>query len=246
MPFQPRTYRNNIQKTGLVSFRVVVKETDLHIQADSDLETYARQRVLHHRDVLEKYIIRYPEFASTLMPWTTNEPKPALIEEMVQAGRRAGVGPMAAVAGAIAARVGMDLLTRSGAVIVENGGDVFLRTTDPVTVGIYSGEDDFAGRLALRAGGGDIPVGICTSSGTIGHSLSHGRADAVCVLASSCALADAAATAIANRVQGAVDIRSAIEWGRNIEEIQGILIVVADKIGAWGEVELVPAEGKKG
>lgn len=242
MPYQPRTYRNNIQKQGLASFRVVVKETDLHIQAEGHLEGYARERVLYHRGVLENYMARYPTFATTLTPWLADEPRPAMIEEMVQAGRRAGVGPMAAVAGAIAAFVGTDLLTRSGEVIVENGGDVFLQTTDPVTVGIYTGSSGFSSRLALRAGGGDAPLGVCTSSGTIGHSLSCGRADAVCVIASSCALADAAATAIGNRVQGGSDIRGAIEWGRKIDEIQGVLVVAGDKIGAWGDIELVQAE----
>jgi ApbE superfamily uncharacterized protein (UPF0280 family) len=217
----------------------LVKETDLHIQADYDLEAWAKERVLHHRDVLEKYLGRYPEFGTTLAPWTKDEPRPAMIEEMVQAGRRTGVGPMAAVAGAIAARVGMDLLNRSREVIVENGGDVFLQTTEPVTIGVYSGEGDFGSRLALRAGGGDAPVGVCTSSGTIGHSLSRGRADAVCVIAGSCALADAAATATGNRVQGEGDIRPAIEWCKKIDEIQGVLIVAGGKIGAWGEVELV-------
>lgn len=246
MPYQPRTYRNQIHKTGLKSFRVVVKETDLHIQAESDLDTYARERILYHRDVLEKYLIRYPEFADTLTPWQADEPRPEMIEEMVQAGRRTGVGPMAAVAGAIAACVGTDLLTRSREVIVENGGDVFLQTTDPVTVGIYSEAPTFGNRLALLAGGGDTPLGVCTSSGTIGHSISYGRADVVCVIASSCALADAAATAIGNRVQGAGDIRSAIEWGGKVEKIQGILIVAGDKMGAWGGIELVSTQGKRG
>lgn len=244
MPHQPRTYRNNIRKPGLTSFRVVVKETDLHIQADHDLEAYARQQVLCHRDVLEKYLARYPQFATTLAPWLSDEPKPVMIEQMVQAGRRAGVGPMAAVAGAIAACVGVDLLTRSKEVIVENGGDVFLQTREPVTVGIFAGETIFGPRLALRTGGWDAPLGVCTSSGTIGHSHSFGRADAVCVIAPSCALADAAATAIGNRVRGGGDIRSAIEWGEKIENIKGILIVAGDKMGAWGDVELVPAGGR--
>lgn len=241
MAYQPRTYRNNIHKQGLTSFRVSVKETDLHIQAERDFTDFARERILFHRDVLERYLNRFPEFAVTLTPWQADEPRPAMIEEMVQAGRRTGVGPMAAVAGVIAASVGTDLLTRSKEVIVENGGDVFLQTTDPVTVGIYSGASTVGNRLALRAGGGDTRLGICTSSGTIGHSFSHGSADAVCVIASSCALADAAATAIGNRVKGGADIRRAIEWGRNIDEIQGVLIVVGDKMGAWGNIELVSA-----
>jgi ApbE superfamily uncharacterized protein (UPF0280 family) len=235
-----------MKKQGLASFRVVVKETDLHIQADRDLASFARERVMAHRDVLEKYAMRYPEFVTTLSPWMENDPKPAIVEEMTQAGRRAGVGPMAAVAGAIAARVGADLLVQSGEVIVENGGDVFLSTADPVTVGVHVGVSSLESKLAIRAGGGNKPAGICTSSGTIGHSLSFGSSNAVCVLSSSCALADAAATAIGNRVRGGDDIRGAIEWGRTIEAVQGIVIVSGEKVGAWGEVELVSFPGKKG
>jgi len=239
MPHQPRTYRNHMQKEGLVSFRVAVKETDLHIQADRDLGNYARERLLLHRDVLEKYALRHPEFVVTLSPWTRNDPMPAIVEEMVHAGRRAGVGPMAAVAGAIAARVGEDLLDRSREVIVENGGDLFLRTRSHVTIGIHAGEVSPASNMLMKAGGGDAPVGVCTSSGIIGHSTSFGRSDAVCVISPSCALADAAATAIGNRVHGGSDIRSAIEWGRKIEEVQGIVIIAGGRIGAWGDVELV-------
>ncbi len=243
---QPRTYRNRIQTPGLVAFQVVVKETDLHIQADRELEAFSRQRVLYHRDILEKYIIRYPEFATTLTPWGGNEPKPAMVEDMVWAGRQAGVGPMAAVAGAIAANVGTDLLTRSKEVIVENGGDVYINTGSPVTIGIYAGKSPIESKLGLLAGGDHMPVGVCTSSGVIGHSLSYGKADAVCAVSPSCALADAVATAIGNRVQRKRDIRSAIDWGREIREVKGIVIIMGDQVGAWGEVELVPVEGKKG
>lgn len=246
MSYQPRTYRNHMQKLGLVSFRVVVKETDLHIQAERNLGDYARERVLRYRDVLEKYSIRYPDFAITMAPWTKDDPKPEIVEDMVLAGRRAGVGPMAGVAGAIAARVGADLLDRSREVIVENGGDVFLKTRETVTIGIYAGQSSPASNMLVRVGGGDAPIGVCTSSGTIGHSVSLGQSDAVCVVSPSCALADAAATAIGNRVRTAGDIRAAIEWARKLEEILGVVIVAGGKIGAWGDVELVPAGRKKG
>lgn len=246
MAHQPRTYRNHMQKQGLVSFRVAVKETDLHIQADRNLDRYARERVLWYRDILEKYSLHYPEFAVTMTPWTKDDPKPGIVEDMVQAGRRAGVGPMAAVAGAIAARVGEDLLARSREVIVENGGDVFLKTCDPVTIGIYAGASSPVSNISMKAGGGDTPVGVCTSSGNIGHSISFGQSDAVCVVSPSCALADAAATAIGNRVRAGSDIRDAIEWAEKIEEVKGVVVIAGGKIGAWGDVELVPAGRKKG
>lgn len=245
MLYQPRTYRNRIRKPGLSAFQVVVKETDLHIQADQELKDHALERVLYHRGVLEKYIVRNPMFATTMAPWPGDEPKPNLVQEMITAGRLSGVGPMAAVAGAVAAKVGIDLLEHSKEVIVENGGDVFLSTIRPVTLGIHAGVSPLGESLAIRIGGG-TPVGVCTSSGTIGHSYSYGNADAVCVISSVCALADAAATAICNRVQGELDIRGAIEWGKNIDGVLGIVIIIGEKMGAWGEVEFVPVKGKKG
>ena len=111
MDYQPRTYRHQVQKKGLVSFQVVVKETDLHIQAERPLAAEARESVLRHRDILENFISLHPAFATTLMPWPDDGPMPGIVREMVAAGREARVGPMAAVAGAIAAGVGRDLLT---------------------------------------------------------------------------------------------------------------------------------------
>ena len=246
MDYQPRTYRNDVSKAGLSTFRVVVKETDLHIQADQPLEAAAKDSILHHRGILENYIRMYPEFATTLAPWPGEGPRPLLIDEMIRAGRLAAVGPMAAVAGAIAACVGSDLLMHCKEVVVENGGDVFIKTRKPLTVGLYAGVSELSLKIGLRAGGGDSPSAICTSSGTIGHSLSFGRADAVCVVSASCALADAAATAIGNHVGGAADIRSAIDWGQRIQGVQGIVIIAGGKMGAWGPLELVSLSGKKG
>ena len=88
-------------------------------------------------------------------------------------------------------------------------------------------------------------MAVCTSSGTVGHSVSFGKADAVCVVSSSCALADAAATAIGNRVAGSADIKDAIQRGKMIPGVGGILIIVGDKLGAWGGIEVVPLPGKK-
>jgi hypothetical protein len=153
---------------------------------------------------------------------------------------------MAAVAGAIAELVGRDLLSRSKQVIVENGGDVFVRTRQPVIMGIYAGSSPLSRHIGLRVGGGGTPVGVCTSSGTIGHSLSLGAADAVCVVSPNCALADAAATAIGNRVNSAADISEAIAFGRGIGNVEGVVIIVGGRIGCWGAVELVPLKVKKG
>jgi ApbE superfamily uncharacterized protein (UPF0280 family) len=230
----------------LTGFRVAVQETDLQIHADLDLTATARELVLQYRGFIETYIARQPIFRDSLTPIRVAGPAPLIVQEMARAAAAAGVGPMAAVAGAIAEHVGRDLLPRTKQVIVENGGDVFARTLQPVIMGVYAGPSPLSGHIGLRIGGGDLPIGVCTSSGTIGHSLSLGAADAVCVVSPSCAVADAAATAIGNRVDSAADISKAIAFGRGIGHVNAVVIIVGDRIGCWGAVELVALKAKKG
>jgi ApbE superfamily uncharacterized protein (UPF0280 family) len=237
--FQERTYRNRV-RTHLHYERIVVQETDLAIYSDTPAGDLARDEVLAQRGYLEGYIAAHPQFASTLTPWPVDVFAPPIVRAMIEAGRNAGVGPMAAVAGAVAEAVGQALLGRIGELVVENGGDIFLNTTHDITLGIFAGSSPLSMQVGLSLAAAAMPLGVCTSSGSVGHSLSLGRADAACVLSRSCGLADAAATAIGNRVRGPTDIQSAINWGRSIPGVLGIVIVAADKIGAWGEVQLVP------
>jgi hypothetical protein len=153
---------------------------------------------------------------------------------------------MAAVAGAIAEHVGLDLLFHTDEVIVENGGDIFLKTHSPVTVGVFAGDSPLSLRIGLRINPKENPLSVCTSSGTVGHSLSFGKADAVCVISRSCSLADAAATSIGNKVESKAHIQRAIDFGKQIEGVMGIVVIVGDAVGAWGEVEMVPLEREKG
>jgi hypothetical protein len=243
--FQPRTYRRLIGGDRLTAFTVTVKETDLQILARSNLEQSARELVLEHRGYLEAYIRQHPAFLSTLAPWPLIGPAPEVVSDMVAAGAAAGVGPMAAVAGAIAERVGRGLSPHSEEVIVENGGDIFINTADAANVALFAGASPLSLRVGVRVVCGSAPLGICTSSGTVGHSLSFGRADAVCVLARSCALADAAATAVGNRVRSKRDIGPAIEHGRSIQGVLGLAIIVGDCLGVWGEMEIIPLQRKK-
>jgi len=146
---------------------------------------------------------------------------------------------MAAVAGAVAEAVGEALLAETDQVIVENGGDIFLWTTRPRVVAVYAGDSPLTGKIGLRVGRVEQPLGLCTSSGTVGHSLSFGKADAAIVLAETAAMADAAATALGNRVQDAGDIESALSWLQGISRALGGVVVVGNSFGAWGEVEVV-------
>jgi ApbE superfamily uncharacterized protein (UPF0280 family) len=247
-----------VKSDGLVSFEVVEKETDLLISVSSPgqaapvtpgvpaapdlsgLEARARESVLNHREELEGYIRANPAFYSSLEPVKAEEEAPAIVRAMAGAASEARVGPMAAVAGAIAEFVGRDLAAPAGEVIVENGGDIFLRTLKKRVIGIYAGDHSpFTGKLAIEVAPAAGGIGVCTSSGTVSHSLSFGRADAVTVISDSAALADAAATAVGNAVKAAGDIALAITRARSIKGVKGVLIIVGDKMGSWGEIKLV-------
>ncbi len=236
--YQPRTYRHWIEGKDLASFNVTVKETDLYIRATSNLEKKARRMVLKYRKQLEQYIEKYPEFLTSLKPLSTPANAPRIALDMIEAGQKAKVGPMAAVAGAVAEYVGKELLEFSPEIIVENGGDIFLKITNKRIVGIYAGNSPLTGKLGLEINPQDTPMGVCTSSGTVGHSLSFGKADAVVVTAGSATLADAAATAICNKVSQPDDINSAIETGREIAGLKCIVIIIGKSIGVWGDVKL--------
>ena len=236
--YQPRTYRHWIEGKDLASFQVTVKETDLYIRAASNLQRKARRIVLKYRRQLEEHIKRNPDFTMSLTPLPVPENSPLIIKQMAEAGQQAGVGPMAAVAGAIAECVGRELLEYSPEIIVENGGDIFIKTARKRTVGVYAGDSPLTRKIGLEISSGDTPLGICTSSGTVGHSLSYGKSDAVVVLSASTALADAAATAIGNKVSQPDDINDALKFGRSIEGLKGIVIIVGKDIGVWGDVKL--------
>jgi hypothetical protein len=236
---EPRTYRRLVRTGRLCAFQVTVKETDLHVQAGSDLTGLTRELVIEERGYLEAYIRTHPEFAATLAPWSADGIVPEVVARMTAAGAAAGVGPMAAVAGAIAERVGQGLLAHSEEVVVENGGDIFMKTTAPATAAIYAGNSPLSLKVGLKIDCGGRPRSVCTSSGTVGHSLSFGKADAVCIVSRSCALADAAATAVGNRVRSARDIPPAIEFARTIRGVEGVVVIVGAQLGAWGDIELV-------
>jgi uncharacterized protein len=238
--YEPRTYRTRMARPGLVGFRVAVKETDLWVLAARDCSAEVRELVVQERQQLEAYIAGHPDFLTALAPWPRDPFAPPVVREMIDAAAVAGVGPMAAVAGALAARVGGQLASSSPEIIVENGGDIFLAIRQPATVALFAGKSPLSHRVGLNIDPGLSPLGVCTSSATVGHSLSFGRADAACVLAPSAALADAAATALGNRVQGSETIAPALSWAATLPEILGAVIIVGEKLGAWGRVELVP------
>jgi ApbE superfamily uncharacterized protein (UPF0280 family) len=234
-----RSYRNNILKNYLKVFNVTVRETDIFVSADSDLTQIAFASVHRLRSSIETYIIAHPEFLTSLNPIPYDELAPDIIREMMRASGKVGVGPMAAVAGAVAEHVGRDLLPHTRNLIIENGGDIYMKSYSDIHVGLFAGRSPLSDRISIKVRKEEMPLGICTSSGTVGHSLSFGCADACCVKSRSVALADAAATAVGNLVKSKQHLRIALEAGMEIEGVLGIAIIVGDQLGAIGDIELV-------
>jgi hypothetical protein len=236
--YERRTYRNLVKTDDLIKFEVIVKETDLLVRTEKDLSRETRESVLKYRHQLEAYIASNPEFQTSLIPVKDDPGVPEIIREMIRTSRLAQVGPMAAVAGAMSESVSKDLLKFSKEVIVENGGDIYLATSKERIIGVYAGDSAFSLKIGIIIAPEETPLGVCTSSGTVGHSLSFGKADAVCILSKSAALADAAATAVGNVVRDKTDIESGLERGREIEGVLGTLIIVGEKMGLWGNIKL--------
>ncbi len=236
--YEPRTYRHWIKDNDLTSFNIVVKETDLYIRASTNLKKKASKLVLKYRNALESYIRQHPTFVTSLEPLPVSNDAPRIIIEMSAAAEKVGVGPMASVAGAISEFVGNELSAFSSEIIIENGGDIYLKSLEKRIVGIYAGKLPITGKIGLEINGQDTPLGICTSSGTVGHSLSYGKADAVVVLSKSATLADAAATAIGNLIVQAGDIPNGLEFANGIDGLKGVIIIKGDKVGLWGDVKI--------
>ncbi|NOQ67216.1 MAG: UPF0280 family protein [Desulfobacterales bacterium] len=240
--YRERTYRDNVTADGLVSSYVSVRETDLHILAARNVEHEAKDKVHQLRNQLENFIAGCPGFLASLLPLDNAPLAPPLIKDMLRAATAADVGPMAAVAGAIAEYVGRDLLdTGLEEVMVENGGDIFLKRNGDCVISIFAGQSPLNEKVGIKVPAASMPVGICTSSGTVGHSLSLGQADSVTVLAASTPLADAAATRLGNEVSagGKENINHALEVARTIPGLLGVVIICGEQMGAWGEIDLV-------
>ncbi len=248
--YSRRVYRKLITRAGLVSTQVTIEETDLHILAERDVTEEATALILQYRTQLKNYIVKNPQFCASLNPLPVDSIAPPLIRDMLRAGVQAGVGPMAAVAGAVAEYVGKGLVGLVGRdVMVENGGDIFLQRTEDCKVAIFAGESPLSYKVGVVIPSLQMPVGICTSSGTVGHSLSMGTADSVTVLSESTPLADAVATRLGNEVgragDGRAGVQNALDIAGEITGIIGVVVICGELMGASGDVELIKIDLQK-
>jgi ApbE superfamily uncharacterized protein (UPF0280 family) len=244
--FDNRTYRVGIPDGELLSFTVTVKETNLYIRANNPDTHRVRDAILAARHSLENYIRNNPKFAETLEPIPDDPLAPPFIRGMIRDARTCVVGPMAAVAGTLAEIAARSLETacgedgRPGEVIVENGGDVYMISHTSRIVSLeWGGDGGASGRMGMEIPPSPDGIGISSSSGAFGHSLSRGSCDLATVVATGGSLSDAGATALGNRVKGPEDIEGAMEGIFQIPGVMGVCVVVGGKIGIRGDIRLV-------
>ena len=236
--FDNREEYRKLVSSQLAQWNTCYKDTELLICAQTDLSEKAYGIVWELRKTLDDFITVHEEFGTSLKPVDPGFDAPAVVQDMCLAAVKADVGPMAAVAGAFAKEVGRRLLETSGEVIIENGGDVWLKTNDLTTVAVYAGNSSLSMKIGITVDAYE-PIAVCTSSGTVGHSTSFGKADAAVVVSYDACLADACATRLGNEIKSARDIEAALDTIYKIDGVVGALAVVGSKCGAVGEIELV-------
>jgi uncharacterized protein len=216
-----------------------LKETIVTISAYEQRQIEAaKSSIREQRKLLEGFIQKDPFFALTLDPYdlpAQSDEVPEIVRQMIRAGNAFGIGPMSAVAGAIA-KFSVEAMIEKGATyaIVDNGGDISILNDVPVLVGIYAGSSPIKD-LALEVPVRDEPLGICTSSGTVGPSISFGCADVAMVISKDPALADAGATALGNAVLPNVSLDECFEAVKK-PGVDGALAIRADELALWGDL----------
>jgi ApbE superfamily uncharacterized protein (UPF0280 family) len=213
-----------------------VKQTIVTVIADEEYHRVCLDAINRARADLELFISRDPYFQATLEPYACPADAPAIVKRMCDATAKVGVGPMAAVAGTIA-EAAVEAMSRAGAryAIVDNGGDIAILNDETATIGIYAGESPIKG-LALEIPPRDRILGVCTSSGTVGPSISFGNADAALIISDDVALADAAATALGNRITDPGSLATAFDFLKKVPAVTGALGIIGDKMATYGKL----------
>jgi ApbE superfamily uncharacterized protein (UPF0280 family) len=259
--YNERFYRSNFATQRFHPLCIQEGESDIWIGWNARGETVdhaelqnAAEKILSslRKDILE-YAKQYPYFLTALEPIPQNDKAPAIIFSMTAAAHAADVGPRASVAGALAEYLGkmLDDQFHFEEIVVENGGDFWLKIQSPLSIGVYAGLSSLSQNLAVVLHPENTPVGLACSSGTVGPSLSYGKADASLVIAKSAAAADAWATALGNRAKSKNDLEEALAllfdgagkyFSHESLKPLGALLIMGDTMAARGNIILGPAQ----
>ncbi|MCK9266112.1 UPF0280 family protein [bacterium] len=236
--FKERFYRDMATSSGLKRYTIKVEETDLLVMSQKFLKREVQGEVVKQRDIIKRYIEENPEFYISFSPLICDT-ESRIIKLMCLSSEMTDTGPMASVSGAIAEVVGEKLFSETDEIFIENGGDIYARMQNEFVVAIYAGTSPFSMRLGIKFKGGLLPLGIATSSGTVGHSFSYGNADAVTVVSRSATFSDGAATYFCNIVKDRIEKDKIEKEIKKFPFIEGMLIIKEREMFLWGNIELI-------
>ncbi|MBW2975631.1 UPF0280 family protein [Candidatus Woesearchaeota archaeon] len=217
---------------------ILYKNSRIKVLTDKKtLVKKAFDELVKQRTLIENYIKKDVLFLSALRPYKIRKDAPKIVRVMAEGADIANVGPMAAVAGAIAESIARRLVQKGAkTAVVENGGDIFAITNKEIIIGLFSGQNKVAEKLAFKLNKDNTPLAICSSSSLLGHSISFGKCDLATVFSRKAHVADAAATAVANKVKCMEDIQKTLNWAVKLKDVQGIIIIKDHKIGMIGDI----------
>ena len=245
MEYRERSYRSRFSDDERRWFCVKFLESDLWIGVDSGsysatMEADAYAMLVDLRRTMDAYLLMDPQYKAALTPYDAGVEAPVILKDMSKVSHKTGIGPMSAVAGAVAWRAADFLMERFGTkeVIVENGGDIYAQALADMDIAVFAGQSPLSEKIGLHIPAACLPLGICTSSGTVGPSLSMGRADAVMIVCKDVMLADSYATAMANRISSVNDLQSVIDRISDTPDILGAIAVKDDRMAITGQFEL--------
>ena len=245
MEYKERSYRSRFSNDERRWFCVKFLESDLWIGVDRDsysasMEQDVYAMLVELRRTMDAYLLMDLQYKTALVPYDAGLEAPTILKEMSRVSHKTGIGPMSAVAGAVALRVADFIKSKFNVkeVIVENGGDIYADAGSDMDIAVFAGQSPLSERVGLHIPVSAFPLGICTSSGTVGPSLSLGRADAMMIVCKDVLLADSYATAMANRIQSVNDLQLVIDRISNTPDILGALAIKSDRLAVCGQYEL--------
>jgi uncharacterized protein len=245
MNYEQRKYRKLMDNKRFRSFVVKHLETNLWIGISPEsftpeLPSFCKKNIIHHRKELDDFIRTDEMFRTSLVPLPFNNQAPEIAKEMYISGQNSDIGPMASVAGAFADTLGHEILKLYSPkeLIIENGGDIFVYAENDLKVAIFAGHSPLSEKIGILVPKEITPVGICTSSATVGPSLSFGVSDATMIVCKKAASADGYATRFGNMIHSENDIQQVLEKIRQVPDIISAIIVCKEKFGITGKLKL--------
>jgi uncharacterized protein len=234
--YERKTYRNKIPLGQSVNFEVEVRETNLHVQAHSDLSAKTKDSVFRYRYQVEEYLRQHPAFRETASPIQIYGSAPEIVRYADLASRSTGVAPMSCMSGAMADFVGRDLAVDSANLVVSSGGDAFVKSSFPMEIYLYAGGSPLDGRIVIALPTLKNCFGVST--------FVPGRGiHAVTVLSRSACWASAFSKDIGDRFLAGESLSSVLKRAEAYTDVGGVVIIAGEKVVVGGEMVLRSADG---